>query len=73
MGTINNHDAREIAVPLNFLDDSDYIADIYTDADDVNENPDNLNKKTIPVTRKDVLKIKIAAGGGQVMRIRKKS
>jgi len=72
VGTINNHDAREIAVPLNFLDDSDYIADIYTDADDVNENPNNLNKKTIPVTRKDVLKIKIAAGGGQVMRIRKK-
>jgi len=64
VGTINNHDAREIAVPLNFLDDSDYIADIYTDADDVNENPNNLNKKTIPVTRKDVLKIKIASGGG---------
>lgn len=72
VGTITNHNAREIAVPLTFLDDSDYIADIYSDADDVNENPNHLNKKTIPVTRKDIIKLKIAAGGGQVMRIRKK-
>ena len=72
VGTINNHNAREIAIPLNFLDDSDYIADIYSDADDVDENPNHLVKRTVPITRKDVIKIKIAAGGGQVMRIRKK-
>jgi alpha-glucosidase len=72
VGTITNHNAREISVPLNFLDDGDYIADIYSDAGDVTENPNHLEKKTIPVTKKDVIKLNIASGGGQVMRIRKK-
>jgi len=72
VGTITNHAAREISVPLTFLDDSNYIAEIYSDADDVHENPNHLEKKTIPVTKKDIIKIKIAGGGGQVMRISKK-
>ena len=72
VGTINNHEAREIAVPLVFLDAGNYVAEIYSDADDVNENPNHLEKKEITVTGNDVIKIKIGVGGGQVMRIRKK-
>ncbi len=71
IGTINNHSPREIAIPLTFLDGDNYTADSYSDADDVTANPDHLNKKTIPVSTKDVIKIKLAAGGGQVMTIRK--
>jgi len=72
VGTINNHEAREIAVPLVFLDAGNYVAEIYSDADDVNENPNHLEKKEITVTGNDAIKIKIGVGGGQVMRIRKK-
>jgi alpha-glucosidase len=72
VGTISNHEPREITIPLTFLDDSGYIADMYSDAEDVNKNPNHLEKRTIPVTGKDIIKVKIAAGGGQVMRIRKK-
>ena len=33
-------------IPLNFLSDGNYTAEIYTDANDVNENPNHLNKQT---------------------------
>ena len=72
VGTITNHNAREISVSLNFLSDGNYTAEIYTDATDVNENPNHLNKQTKTVTNKDVLQIKVAAGGGEVMRLIKK-
>ncbi|MEP6713208.1 MAG: glycoside hydrolase family 97 protein [Ferruginibacter sp.] len=71
VGTINNHAAREVAIPLSFLQGGNYIAEIYTDADDANENPNNLLKQTKIVTAKDVLHLKIAAGGGEVMHIKK--
>jgi alpha-glucosidase len=69
VGTITNHIAREITIPLNFLSDGNYTATIYTDANDVNENPNHLNKETKTVTNKDVLNLKVASGGGEVIQI----
>jgi alpha-glucosidase len=71
IGTITNHSARELNIPLNFLDDGNYLMDSYTDADDVAEDPNHLNMQTRTVTASDIIKVKLAAGGGQVMRIRK--
>ena len=71
VGTLSNNTAREVAVPLNFLDEGNYTAEIYTDADDVNENPNHLLKQTKTVTNKDILQLKIAAGGGEVMILKK--
>ncbi|MBS1575734.1 MAG: glycoside hydrolase family 97 protein [Bacteroidetes bacterium] len=72
IGTINNHEAREITVPLDFLGEGNYTAELYSDAKDVKENPNHLEKKEIAVTKKDILKVKIAGGGGMVMKIREK-
>ena len=40
------------------------LAEIYSDADDVTVNPNNLKKKILTVTNKDVIPAKLAAGGG---------
>jgi alpha-glucosidase len=71
VGSITNHEARELTVPLNFLNEGIYTAEIYTDANDVNENPNHLNKLIRNVTRKDIIDIKLAGGGGFVIRFKK--
>lgn len=72
VGTITDNTARELEITLSFLGEGEYIADIYTDSDKDNENPNLLNKRTQTVTRKDTIKINAMAGGGEVMYIRKK-
>ena len=69
IGTINNSNPRDIIVPLNFLGDGSFKADVYTDADDVHVNPNSLTRQTKALTKKDVVQIHIAGGGGQVMHI----
>lgn len=71
VGTVSNNTAREITVPLSFLEEGNYGAAIYTDADDANENPNHLLKQIKVVTNKDILHLKIAAGGGETMVLRK--
>jgi alpha-glucosidase len=71
VGAINNHSARTIAVPLSFLEEGDYIAEIFSDAEDVNTEPNHLKKETRAVTKKDVLNIRLAAGGGMVIHLNK--
>jgi alpha-glucosidase len=64
VGSITNHEGREVKVPLNFLSEGKYVAEIYSDADDTNVNPNHLNIQKKEVTNKDTLSIKIAGGGG---------
>lgn len=71
VGTITNTRPREIQVSLDFLEKSDYTADLYQDSPDAIQNPNHLSKQTRVVNSSDVMKIKIAPGGGQVMRLRK--
>jgi alpha-glucosidase len=71
VGAINNHSARTIAVPLSFLEEDDYTAEIFSDADDVNTEPNHLKKETRAITKKDVLNIRLAAGGGMVIHLNK--
>ncbi|MEP7372166.1 MAG: glycoside hydrolase family 97 protein [Chitinophagaceae bacterium] len=69
VGTINDHSARDINIPLNFLNDGNYIAEIYSDAEDVRSNPNHLKKETRTVTKKDVIVARLASGGGQTIRL----
>ena len=72
IGAINNHEARQIIIPLNFLSDGDYVAEIYTDADDVRTNPNNLVKQIKNLKKTDNIVLQLATGGGAVVRFRKK-
>lgn len=72
IGVITNSKAREITVPLNFLDKGLYFAEIYRDADDADENPNHLTRHNQDITNADSLKLRLAAGGGAVMVIKRK-
>lgn len=71
VGTLNNGTARDLQLKLDFLSNGDYEATVYTDAADVNENANHLNKEVRKVTKSDVLKLPLAADGGSVLRITK--
>jgi len=71
IGAITNHEAREVNIPLGFLGDGSFTAEIYTDAPDVATNPNHLVKQTKTVTKKDVLNLQLAGGGGAAVRILK--
>ena len=71
IGTITNNTSRQLNIPLNFLPEGKYTAEIYTDAPDANENPNHLIKQTRIVTKQDFIQVNLAAGGGEVMHLRK--
>ena len=47
------------------------MAEIYTDADDINENPNHFNLQKKALTKDDNLSLKLAPGGGLVIRLKK--
>jgi alpha-glucosidase len=69
IGSINNSTERTLKIPVNFLGDGSYHAESYTDAQDVAENPNHLTKETKAIKKEEVISLKLAPGGGQVMRI----
>jgi alpha-glucosidase len=71
IGTINNHQSRQLSILLSFLKEGNYTTTIYTDAEDVATDPNHLNKETKQVTAKDVLNINVAAGGGIAIHFRR--
>jgi alpha-glucosidase len=70
-GALNNSTARNVKIPLDFLDDGNYTTEIYTDAPDVDTNPNHLIKQTKTVSKKDVLDLSLAANGGAAMHFKK--
>jgi len=69
VGSLNNSKSRTIKASLNFLPPGNYTAELYTDADDTAKNPNHLSKQIKTVSSKDILTLKLAGGGGQVMRL----
>jgi alpha-glucosidase len=72
VGSINNSKARAIKLSLGFLPPGNYSAELYSDAADAETNPNHLIKQIKTVTNEYVFILKLAAGGGQVMRITKR-
>jgi alpha-glucosidase len=75
IGSATNNSARSLNLPLDFLPKNQtFIAEIYRDADDAHyaTNPEAYVIDKIEVTNSDVLTLKLAAGGGQAIRIFKK-
>ena len=73
LGAITDEEARTFDVPLTFLDHGkSYIADIYADGPGANwlTNPTPVAISHRTVTRNSRLRIALAPGGGQAIRIR---
>ncbi|MGZ3944757.1 MAG: glycoside hydrolase family 97 protein, partial [Mucilaginibacter sp.] len=69
IGTISNNTAHNITTSLSFLPPGDYAAEIYSDAPDADTDPNHLIKVVQKVNNQSVIDTKLAAGGGQVMRV----
>jgi alpha-glucosidase len=69
IGTINNNTAHDMKTDLSFLPPGNYTAEVYSDAPDADTDPNHLVKEVQRVNNKSVLDTKLAAGGGQVMRV----
>ncbi len=69
IGSITNDQSREYKLPLTFLGEGNYQAEIYADATDTDSKPNNLVLKKMQVTNQSVLDVRLAAGGGLAIRI----
>lgn len=67
VGTMNNSEERKLKIELGFIGDGQYSAQIWKDAEDANEFPQNLNEEKIDVDNSSVVDVELAVGGGQVM------
>jgi alpha-glucosidase len=67
VGSMTNWEDRTLRIPLRFLGPGRYVAEIYSDAPE-GATTDVLVQR-LPVTPADVLTAKLAAGGGQAIRI----
>jgi len=71
VGTINNNTVRELKIPLDFLPSGTFNAELYADGPETAKNPNALIKTSKPVSKTDVVIVKMEPGGGQVMRLLK--
>ncbi len=71
VGSLNNGTERDLKLELDFLSEGDYQATIYTDAEDVERNPNNLDRLVRKVTRKDIIELNLAKDGGALLHIRR--
>jgi alpha-glucosidase len=69
IGGMTNWDAREIDVPLSFLDAGQYRAEIYRDGPDADRQPKNVEVTNQTVDRTMHLKARLASGGGYAVRL----
>jgi alpha-glucosidase len=72
IGAITGSKARDITAQLNFLDEGQYEAIIYTDAGEQSGNPNDLNRQTRSVKKGDTISLHLASGGGSALHVRKK-
>ncbi len=72
IGSINNHAARSINIPLDFLSKGDFTASIYADSPDAERNPNLLTMENKTVNASDVLNMPLAGGGGTAIHIQPK-
>ena len=71
IGSITNWTARDVKINFDFLGAGNFIAEIYADTDNTDENPNHLTLKSIPVNRNTELLMHLAKGGGQAIRVRR--
>jgi alpha-glucosidase len=72
LGSITNWDARDMSLPLSFLGDGQYTAEIYQDARDANQNPRHVSIEKKTVGQRENLTLHLVSGGGCAIRFVRK-
>jgi alpha-glucosidase len=70
VGAMTDWTPREVEVPLAFLSEGAYLAEIYRDAPDADVQPKHTIIETKRVTRANTLKLALATGGGAAVWLR---
>lgn len=70
VGSLTNHQAREVTVSFDFLPKGKYTAEIYSDSPESESNPNLLERQQLEITPGDSITLRLASGGGMVMDIR---
>jgi alpha-glucosidase len=68
LGSVTNWSARDLRVPLDFLGNGRYHAEIYEDAADAAHNPKHVSIRQLTVQNTDALTLPLASGGGCAIR-----
>jgi alpha-glucosidase len=68
LGSVTNWTARELRVPLDFLGDGRYTAEIYEDGADAAEHPKDVTIRKQTVRKGETLTLRLASGGGCAIR-----
>jgi alpha-glucosidase len=69
LGSMTNWTPRDLDLPLAFLGNGRYRAEIYADADDADRLPKNTSIRNQTVDRSMHLKVHLAPGGGYAVRL----
>ena len=67
LGSITNRDARDLKVPLNFLSEGKYTAEVYADAPDAGTEATHTSFAKQSVDRNSVLDVHMVSGGGNAI------
>jgi alpha-glucosidase len=67
VGSLTNWDERDINIPLDFLGEGKYVAEIYADAPDAATEAIHTTLSKVPVDRSTVLDVHMVSGGGNAM------
>jgi len=67
IGSLTNWDERTVKVPLSFLGDGAYVAEIYADAPDAAIEATHTTFTKLPVDRTTVLDVRMVSGGGNAI------
>jgi alpha-glucosidase len=68
LGSMTNWTSRTLQVPLSFLPEGEYTAELYEDGADANTNPKHVVIRKQTVRRGQTLTLKLAEGGGCAIR-----
>lgn len=69
IGAITNSQPRTLEITFSFLGDGNFDSAVYSDADDVAVNPNQLDKKIIQINKGSKISLKLSAGGGAVIQL----
>jgi alpha-glucosidase len=67
VGSLTNWDERDVDIPLSFLGNGQYVAEIYADAPDAATEATHTTLSRQPVDRSTVLHVHMVSGGGNAM------
>jgi alpha-glucosidase len=68
LGSLTNWTSRDLSIPLRFLGQGMYKAELYEDASDAAQNPKHVSIRQQTVRSSDTLVLHLASGGGCAIR-----